>query len=120
METEPGQEPWNDPEPESAPMVAPQSTHERIRQAVDLETETVEIPEWGVTLTVRGLARGEVRALPTEASQAEIHAWHLGVVDPAFTLEEAEEILTTKSFSPTERVLTKILELSGLGDSFRP
>ena len=97
----------------------PSGSLDAIRAAQDVGTETLDIPEWWVSVTVRGLTRGEARLLGEDAEEAEVQALKLAMVEPAVTDEEAREILASKAFGPTERVLRKILDLSGLGESFR-
>ena len=98
----------------------PSGSLDLIRAAQDVGTEEMDVPEWGVSVTVRGLTRGEARQLGDDPLEAEVKALSLALVDPVVSDDEAREILSGKAFSPTERVLSKILELSGLGASFRP
>ncbi len=42
------------------------SVRDRIRAAEDRPEETVEIPEWGVTLRVRGMSAADAAALATD------------------------------------------------------
>ena len=92
---------------------------DQIRSAQDVGQETVDVPEWGVAVTVRGLTRGEARLLGDDAAEAEVRALQLALVEPAVSEDEAREILASKGFAATERVLRRILDLSGLGESFR-
>lgn len=89
--------------------------------AQDLSEKTVDIPEWGVSVRVRGLSRGEARTMGDEkdATKAEALALATAIVEPAVTLEQASQLVSEKSFGATERLLTSILELSGLAAGFR-
>ena len=83
----------------------------------------VPIPELGFSIKVRGLTRGEARTVVDSddltASQREARALSLAAVEPTFTEAQATQLLDEKSFGVTEKVLTKILELSGLTPGFR-
>ena len=99
----------------------PVGTLEAILAARDVpDTEHVEVPEWGLTVVVRGLTRGEARAFSDLTPvDAEAHALVCGMVEPKVTSEEAHRLLDEKAFRPTERILAKILEVSGITDRFR-
>ncbi len=97
----------------------PSGSLDLIRAAQDVGTETVDVPEWGVSVTVRGLTRAEVRSMGDDPVEAEVTALTLGMSEPSVTDGEAREILASKAFAPTQTVLMKILELSGMGSSFR-
>lgn len=89
--------------------------------AKDLTEKTVDIPEWGVSVRVRGLSRGEAREMTDEkdATKAEALALATAIVEPTVTLDQATRLVSEKSFQATERLLTSILELSGLTAGFR-
>lgn len=95
----------------------PVGTLAQIREAVDLGEETVPVPQWGVSVRVRGLSRGEVRQ-SVEMGTREVGYLHFGMVEPAVTLEEAAEI-DGKSFLAVQVILETIIRLSGLGAGFR-
>lgn len=98
----------------------PVGSLDAILGAEDVKTETVEVPEWGCSVTVRGLTRGEARALGEKTPEgAEAYALHCAAVDPPIGEEEARTILDGKSVGATQRVLQAIIDLSGLGESFR-
>lgn len=101
----------------------PVGTFDQIVSAADLgEGQVHEVPEWGVSLRIRGLTRGEARLLASEEATAEdkeVSVITCGVVEPKFTPEQARQVLQEKAVGPTERLIDAILELSGMGDSFR-
>lgn len=101
----------------------PVGTFEQIESASDLgEGQVHEVPEWGMALKIRGLTRGEARLLSSEDStpeDKEVSVLCCGVLDPKLTLEQARKILQEKAVGPTERLIDAILELSGMGDTFR-
>ena len=100
-------------------------TLDQIRAADDthaVEGVLVEVPEWGGSVRVRGLTRGETRSLGTDGitpADAEAFTLHHGLVDPKLTEDEARALLDEKGFATTERVLVAILDLSGLAPGFR-
>lgn len=93
--------------------------------AVDstLGEETVALPRLGFSIRVRGLTRGETRAIidadELNATQKEAKALALAAVEPVLTEEQAFDLINNKSFAATENALEKILELSGLTPGFR-
>ena len=97
----------------------PSGSLDTIRAAQDVGTETLDIPEWGVSVTVKGLTMAEVRSLGDDPVESEVRALTLGMVEPTVSEDEARSILDTKAFSPTQTVLMKVLELSGMGATFR-
>lgn len=98
----------------------PLATFEQIQSADDTlsDGEIVEMPEWKASVKVRGLTRGESRLaykLP-EAEDREASILGCGFVEPKLSPEQAREIVNAKGFKTTERLLEKILELSGLAE----
>lgn len=80
----------------------------------------VAVPEWNLSVKVRGLTRGEVATLTEKEGLArEAFIFSSGVVEPKTTEDEALQLVTGKGFSATQRVLDRILEVSGLADGFR-
>ena len=49
----------------------------------------------------------------------EAYLLSVGMVEPAVTVEQATEIVNGKSFQALERILDRIVDLSGLGAQFR-
>lgn len=103
----------------------PAATLDLILNADDIhrEGEPVEVPEWGLTVRVRGLTRGETKLFRSEdmdVPEIEANMLTLGLVEPQVTIEQAKQLLEEKSFAATERVLTAILDMSGQSPGFRP
>lgn len=98
--------------------VLPVGTLEQIRQAVDLGEETVPVPQWNMSVRIRGLSRGEVKA-SLEMDDHQVGYLHYGMVEPAVTVEEAAELVSQKGWLATQRILEAIVNLSGLGAGFR-
>lgn len=100
----------------------PVGSLEQLQEAADsgVDIETLSVPEWGMSVKVRGLYRGEARQLADmDAAETEAFVLSCALVEPAVTVEQAETLLEKKSFASTERVLQKVLDLSGLGATFR-
>jgi len=103
-------------------------TRDDILGADDIERETVEVPEWGGEVLVRGLTAQQYigmgfdlrdeEGLNTEKAQEMMpKIVSLGVIDEngdcLFTVGDIKT-LGRKSFGPIERISTTILRLSGL------
>ncbi|MCR4340768.1 MAG: hypothetical protein NUW01_12880 [Gemmatimonadaceae bacterium] len=87
-----------------------------------LDVEPFPVPEWGVTVKVRGLTRGEVKHIgkaEVTADEAEVHALTCGVVEPKLSEDDAKALLDGKGFGSTEALLNKILDKSGMTPGFR-
>src|SRR3990167_11032160 len=101
----------------------PLATFDAIASASDLgEGHVHEVPEWGVSLKIRGLTRGEARLLAADKlspEDKEASVLTCGVLDPKLEPDQARLILKEKAVGPTERLIDAILELSGMGDTFR-
>ena len=85
--------------------------------------EPFEVPEWGLTVRLRGLTRGETKLFQTEdmdVPEIEANMLSLALVDPKVTLEQARDLLEQKGFTATERILQRILNMSGQSPGFRP
>ncbi|MCK9628461.1 MAG: hypothetical protein M0R37_07705 [Bacteroidales bacterium] len=99
----------------------PKGSLETILAAKDVDdARTVEIPEWGCSVVIRGLTRGECRKFEqfTEDPEgAEIWAISTALVDPKVTEEEAKKIAADKSVDAVGSLLNAILEASGLQKS---
>lgn len=103
----------------------PAATLDLILAADDIrrQGEPLEVPEWGLTVRVRGLTRGETRLFQQEGMEVpeiEANMLTLGMVEPPVTVEQARDLLNKKGFAATERVLSTILDLSGQSPGFRP
>ena len=91
--------------------------------ADDSNTETVEVPEWGAAIRIRSLTRGEARKIGADdmtPEQAEVYVLSTACVEPVLTEAQASSLINDKSFGATEKVLNRILEVSGLVPGFRP
>jgi hypothetical protein len=101
-----------------------------ILKANDLAEEVVEVPEWGdgVAVRVRAFTRKRLHELRREATvvtpggKSEIDETRLdvlmfiyGVVEPQFGPEHYD-LLAEKSSGALQRVLKRVIALSGLGD----
>ncbi len=81
---------------------------------------TMDVPEWNCAVRLRGLTRGEVRAMAAqEDGQKEPFALAACLIEPAITQEQAFELCNANSFAATQRVFDRILEVSGLAAGFR-
>lgn len=100
----------------------PVGTLDAILAAKDLKEKTVPVPEWGVSVKIRSLSRAEVLAISNVeddgTERANVLALVGGMVEPEVTEEQAEELLAAKSVEATNKVLTAILEASGLAAGF--
>jgi len=104
-------------------------TKDDIREAQDIETDTVEVPEWGGTVTVRGLSaveRGKLdnfgaAARRGEADMSDLHVQTiiLGTVnedgEPFFDDDDAEW-LRDKSGAAVSRISERIWDMSGISE----
>jgi len=101
-------------------VVLPVATFEDIVAAKDMgDVETVAVPEWKASVRVRGLSRGEVLSGRQDGVNYEAYLLSVGMVEPAVTIEQATDIVNGKSFQALERILDRIVDLSGLGAGFR-
>lgn len=79
-----------------------------------------QVPEWKLSVRLRGLTRGEVQTMTEkEGADREAFLLHKAIVEPALSEDEARSLLETKGFAATQRILNRILEVSGLTDGFR-
>jgi hypothetical protein len=94
----------------------PRATFDEIIGVKDIDERVVDVPEWGKSVVVRGLSRGQVRQLGDfeDTAEAEAHVLVNGLVDPKITKEQAAKILSDKSHGATEAVMTAIMEASNL------
>lgn len=96
----------------------PVGTLDQIRLAADLGEATVPVPQWNMSVRVRGLSRGEVNE-SAEMDDRQIGYLHYGMVDPPVTMEEAAELVGKKSYLAVQVILEEIINQSGLGAGFR-
>lgn len=101
----------------------PVGSLDQIMGADDIKADgvPVEVPEWGVTVLVRGLTRSEATAWSAIEDQqsSDVHLLRCALVSPTLTEEQASELVTRKSAAAVRRVLTEVIEVSGLGATFR-
>jgi len=98
-------------------------TVEQIVAAQDLGEETVEMPEWGGTVTIRGLGYGEwvdLREAATVGGQQDERLmarllFAAALTSPTVTPEQAE-LLVNKSSSAVNRLVERIVGVSHIGD----
>ncbi len=94
-----------------------------ILAAADLAEETVDVPEWGGAVKVKGLTRAQVYELREkskvagkfDAARADMLTLLAGIVEPKFT-EDQGPILMRKSAAATERISSAIGRLSGMDE----
>lgn len=100
----------------------PVGTLEQILATGDVanQTKLVEMPEWGCSIRLRGLTWGEYAAM-AEMSLAEVEAYALSIatVEPVLTREQAATLIATKSAGSIRQFVRELMDLSGLGESFR-
>lgn len=99
-------------------------TLEEILAAPDLAEKTVEVPEWGGTVVVRGFSKAVQQTLRREAmgedgtldaDKVEMLMFCYGVVEPEIG-SASYVALREKSAGAIDRVLKEILALSGLSE----
>lgn len=81
----------------------------------------VDVPEWGLAVLVRGLTYGEVREFGEVEDGIASDAFLLrtGLVSPSITPDQATELVSKKGRVGLQRVVEKVVELSGMGTGFR-
>ena len=96
---------------------------EQILTANDIVERTVEVPQWGGAVRIRGLTKGQhqqLRKRATSRSQVDTDRLEMllfseSVIEPRFTLEQVNQ-LKDKAAAPFETVLRAVLEANGLAD----
>jgi hypothetical protein len=94
---------------------------EDILAAQDLKEETVDVPEWGGAVKVKGLTRAQVYEMEKRSKVGKEHdlmkmdalMLEMGVTEPKLT-EDAAASLMQKSASGTQVILDAISKLSGM------
>ena len=97
------------------------SARDRIKAAQDRPEETVELPEWNVTLRVRGMSAADVIGLSKHEADGETYAQNLlsrCVFDEDGervypTVEDAAELMQ-KSLSVVQRLLVAARRVNGI------
>lgn len=100
-------------------------TFTQIKEADDIATVDVEMPEWGGKVKVRSMTARERSLLHKLVSSqgdnfsiesANKFALLTGIVEPKLTQEEVELILSEKSGAAVERIVKAFNKLSGLSE----
>jgi hypothetical protein len=100
------------------------ATLDQIRAAKDVfGFVDVEVPEWGLTVKIRGLTRGEMQRAYKDSEQVDVEVLNArlmatAMIEPRMTEEEATEILDTKGMKSTKRITDAIMEASGMDAGF--
>lgn len=107
-------------EEEVALELPPAGSVQAILAANDVTAQPVEVPEWRMTVKVRGFTRAEALEWSAIDGNVESDARLLqyGLVEPSVTEDEAREIVATKSQAAVKRIVVEVLRLSGLGATF--
>jgi len=92
----------------------------------DLDTKTVHVPEWGGNVTVKGLSKREQQLLRKQATdpltsaidpdRMEMLMLAHCLASPVITIEQAEQLMQ-KSATAVDKVLTAIMDVTGLSDT---
>lgn len=99
-------------------------TLDQIWDADDLKHEEVDVPEWGGTIEIKPLTKGEhqecriksMKRGEVDPDLLELHLFCAGVVEPSFSHEDGER-LKRKNAGVIERILKRILVISGFDPS---
>lgn len=89
----------------------------------DLGLETIEVPPWGRSITVRPATLGEIDRMqaavnPKAPDKARLYATLLSLtaVEPEFSEEQAYQLFTTKSVRALKYLIDGLDNLNGFGD----
>lgn len=95
---------------------------EIVAAAPKIGTDVVEVPEWGTGVRVTGISKVKQEKIATDATNpdtgesdakvVEMSMFMHGVIEPTFTEEQVEALWETAP-GPINRVLKRILQLSG-------
>ena len=100
-------------------------TIEGILASVDVREKELDVPEWGVSLLVRGLTKrqqldvrkkSQLANGETDQNQVELHLFMAGVVEPQFQPQHFAALME-KSSGAIDRVNQEITNLSGMGST---
>jgi hypothetical protein len=92
-----------------------------LAEEADTETEEVDVPGVG-TVTVRGLNRDEAYLVAGQKGGVrakEVQMVTIGLVDPAMTFKEVEQMFKRRKAGTVQAIIDKINELSGMEDDSR-
>ena len=96
-----------------------------ILAVADVETRRVDVPEWGGTVVIKGLTKRDQQRLRKQASAAagtfdadvmEHLILSQCLAEPVVTPEQAAQLLE-KSAAAVDRVLTAIMDITGLSEA---
>lgn len=95
-------------------------TREHILEANDIRTETVQVPEWGGEIVIRGLTLREVDSIinlstrrgKLDVFQSAVLTFIRGVVEPKFTDMDGDDL--KKKSALVLRIVKEINRLSGI------
>ena len=95
----------------------PVLTADALLAADDLKTEVVDVPEWGGSVRVRGLKKGEWDKAREIEGEQETNAFLLscGLVEPELTEDQVKQ-LTDKSLLAVGRLEAAIIRCSGMDE----
>jgi nitrogen-specific signal transduction histidine kinase len=101
-------------------------TIDAILAATDLEVKVVEVSEWGGSVKVKGMTKREQQQLRKQATdpltgqidpdRMEILMLAHCLAEPLVTIEQAEQ-LAQKSATAFDKVLTAVMDVTGLSES---
>ena len=101
-------------------MELPVATRAQILEINDIQEEIIKIPEWKLSLKIRGLTLGQLMGIYEGSNQggevnglrATIGVFCAGVFEPQFNFVQDYETLRGKS-AVIQRVSARIMKLSG-------
>lgn len=100
------------------------ASFEEILAARDIDEIDVDVPEWGVSVRVRGISRAAYRRVErlardeagvVDADRLDAHLMAVGMIEPAVSFEQALQLVEEKSVMSASQVTRAILAASGLG-----
>lgn len=99
---------------------------EDVLGAQDIKEETVAVPEWGGAVRIKGFTKAEQHLIREQAGGADNLDLNLfemllfvhGVIEPQFTQDHIE-LLKAKNAVPFDRVLQRVMAISGLTEEAR-
>lgn len=97
------------------------SAEELVAASAAVHGEPFTLPN-GLTVVLRSLTRGEVREFADlTPDEADVRGLMLGLLEPQLSEEQAREMLADdKTVAVSIPILKRILEVSGVTDTFRP
>lgn len=99
------------------PKALPRLTVEKIREADDLPTEVVNVPEWGGSVVIRGVSKAAFEKFQEMDSPDDVHfLLGLAIVEPEMSVEDIAA-MREKSVQANLRIEQAILKASGIDTS---